>query len=115
LPYRVSSISASWYKALVIWNPIIEKIERHLAVWKKLYLSTREQLTLLKSTLSSLPTYFISLFPIPISISKRIEHQHNFLWDNMGEEHKQHLVAWNRVCSPIKFGGLGVRQLIPFN
>ena len=74
----------------MIWNPIIEKIERHLAGWKKLYLSKGEQLTLLKSTLSSLPTYFISLFPIPISITKRTEHQHNFLWDDMGEEHKQH-------------------------
>jgi hypothetical protein len=33
----------------------------------------------------------------------------------MGEEHKFHLVAWDRICSPIHQGGLGVRQLTPFN
>ena len=43
-------------KAPSIWNPILEKIERRLAGWKKLYLSKRVRLTLLKSTLSSLPT-----------------------------------------------------------
>ena len=29
--------------------------------------------------------------------------------------HKYHLVGWDKVCSPMQFGGLGVRQLIPFN
>ncbi len=33
----------------------------------------------------------------------------------MGEDHKFHLVAWNKICSPIQHGGLGVRQLIPTN
>ena len=48
-----------------IWNPILEKIERKLAGWKKLYMSKGGRLMLLKSTLSSLPTYFLSLFTIP--------------------------------------------------
>ena len=43
-----------------IWSPILEKIERKLARWKKLYLSIGGRLTLLKSMLSSLPTYFLS-------------------------------------------------------
>ena len=82
------------YKALEIWNPIIKKIERRLARWQKMYLSKRGHLTLLKSTLSSLPTYYLSLFPIPVSVAKRIECiQRNFLWGGMGEDHKLHLVA----------------------
>ena len=48
-----------------IWNPILEKIEWKLAGWKKLYLSKGGRLTLLKSTLSSLLTCFLSLFTIP--------------------------------------------------
>ena len=39
-----------------VWNPILEKINKKLAGWKKLYLSKGGRLTLLKSTLSSLPT-----------------------------------------------------------
>ena len=38
-------------------------------------------LTLIKSTLSNLPAYFLSLFPIPVSMAKRIKKiQRDFLW-----------------------------------
>ena len=52
------------YKDKTIWNPILEKMERKLASWKKLYLSKGGRVTLIKSTFSNLPTYFLSLFPI---------------------------------------------------
>ena len=58
----------SSFKSTSIWNPIIEKMERRLASWKRLYLSKGGRLTLLKSTLSSLPTFYLSLFAIPSSV-----------------------------------------------
>jgi fatty acid-binding protein DegV len=61
---RVSSLSMKYlgllgasFKAKSIWNGIIEKIERHLASWKWLYLSKGGRITLIKSILSNLPTY----------------------------------------------------------
>uniref|UniRef100_A0A2N9GE45 Reverse transcriptase domain-containing protein n=1 Tax=Fagus sylvatica TaxID=28930 RepID=A0A2N9GE45_FAGSY len=104
------------YKANAVWNPILEKMERRLSGWQKLYLSKGGRLTLLKSTLSSLPTYFLSLFTIPKSVANRLEKlQRDFLWGGMGNNFKHHLVGWDNVCVPKAKGGLGVRSLVLFN
>ena len=110
MSYLGMSLGAS-FKAFSVWNPILENIERKLAGWKKLYLSKGRRLILLKSTLSSLPTYFLSLFTIPKHVAKRIEKiQRNFLWGGLGDGFKHHLVGWNTVCCPIANGGLGIRK-----
>jgi hypothetical protein len=57
------------YKAKSIWDVIVENMERRLASWKQMYLSKGGRVTLIKSTLSNLPTYFLSLFPIPTSVT----------------------------------------------
>jgi hypothetical protein len=57
MKYLGLSLDAA-YRAISIWNDIIEKMEGRLAGWKKLYLSIGGRLTLIKSTLSNLPTYF---------------------------------------------------------
>ena len=73
-------------------------------------------LTLIKSTLSNLPTYYMSLFPIPVLVAKRIEKlQREFLWQGSSEEFKFHLVNWNQICAPVRYGGLVVRSLLTFN
>ena len=61
------------FKLQSIWNPIVERMERRLAGRKQLYLSKGGHLTLIKSILSNLPTYFLSLFPLPIFVAKRTE------------------------------------------
>ena len=80
---------------------------RRLAPWKRLYLSKGGRVTLIKSTLSNMPTYMLSLFPIPVDVAKRIEKiQRDFLWGGMNDEFKYHLLDWNKVCTPINEGGL---------
>jgi hypothetical protein len=102
------------YKSTSFWDGVIEKVENQLASWKRLYLSKGGRVTLIKSTLSNLPTYYMSMFPIPMSVAARIEKlQRNFQWGGMGEEFKYHLVSWVRVC--ISKGGLGIRSLVVFN
>ena len=67
---------------------------------------------LLKSTLSSLPTYFLSLFTIPTHMANKIEKlQRDFLWGDS----KTHLVGCDKICAPIANGGLGIRKLTTFN
>ena len=104
------------YKDSSIWNPIIEQIEKRPSSWKRLYLSNGGRLTLLKSTLSSLPTYFLSLFTIPQAVAAKIERiQRNFLWGASKDVFKYPLVAWDKVYLPIKCGGLGIRRIRLFN
>ena len=82
------------FKIASIWNPILEKMEKNLSGWKCLYLSKGGRLTLLKSTLSSLPMYFLSLFTIPKAVAARMECiQRNFLWGSSEESFKYPLVA----------------------
>ena len=106
MPLRASHKSPS------IWNLILEKIEWKLAGWKKLYLSKGGRLTLLKSTLSSLPTYFLSLFTVSTHVANKIEKlQRDFLWGDS----KTHLLGWDKMCMPIANDGLGIRKLTTFN
>ena len=66
------------FKGASIWNPILERVEKKLSGRKRLYLSKGGKLTLLKSTLSSLPTYYLSLFTIPQHIADRLERTEEF-------------------------------------
>ena len=80
------------FKDLSIWNPILERMERRLVGWKRMYLSKGGKVTLIKSLLSSLPTYFFSLLPLPGKVAKRMKKlQRDFLWNGIGGEPKIHL------------------------
>ena len=67
LQYRVGRLPMKYlgmplrtsFKSAAIWNPILEKMENKLSGWKCLYLSEGGRLMLIKSTLSSLPMYFL--------------------------------------------------------
>ena len=104
------------FKAQSIWNGVLEKMEKRLAGWKRMYLSKGGRLTLIKSTLSNIPTYFLSFFPIPAALAHWMEKmQRDFSWGGLGDELKFYLVKWDTICNPIQCGGLGVRNLIMFN
>lgn len=118
---RVAHMSISYlglplgarFKSKHIWNGIIERMEKRLAGWKRMYLSKGGRLTLIKSTLSNLPTYFLSLFPIPVTVARRLERiQREFLWAGMGEERKLHWSSGVWFVLLLGWGGLGLRKLL---
>jgi hypothetical protein len=76
LPLKYLGLSFGAPKAKSIGDDVVSKIERWLASWQRMYLSKGGRVTLTKSTLSNLPTYFLSLFPIPSSVASRIEKLH---------------------------------------
>ena len=67
-------------KTIGFWDPVVERISRRLDGWKKAYLSLGGRITLIQSCLSHIPSYFLSLFKIPVSIASKIEKmQRDFL------------------------------------
>ena len=115
MKYLGMSLGTS-FKSAAIWNPILEKMEKKLFGWKRLYLSKGGRLMLIKSTLSTLLTYLLSLFTIPKAVAARLESiQRNFLWGSSEGSLKYLLVAWENVCLPIKMGGLGIRSVVSFS
>ena len=93
LKYLGFPLGAS-HKAKSIWNDIIEKVECQLTSWKMIHVSKGGTVSLIKSTLSNLPTYFMFLLSLPAGIANRIEKlQHDFLWGGLGKEFKCHLIS----------------------
>ncbi|XP_038704727.1 uncharacterized protein LOC120000673 [Tripterygium wilfordii] len=95
------------------WKPVLEKFQDRLASWKGRQLSVGGRLTLIKSALSNLPIYFMSLFRMPSSIARKIEQmQRNFLWGDSDEKRKIHNVSWQQVIKAKKLGGLGIGDIL---
>ena len=69
------------HKELEIQDGIIEKTEKKLANWKTQYISLGGRVTLINSVLDSLPTYVMSLFPMPAKVEERLDKlRTDFLW-----------------------------------
>ncbi|XP_026377684.1 uncharacterized protein LOC113271978 [Papaver somniferum] len=67
-------------RRISIWDPVIDRLKKRLASWKRQYLSKGGRLILLKSVLRSMPIYYLSLFAIPASIANTLEKiMRNFL------------------------------------
>ena len=85
-------------------------------MWKRQCISKRGRITLIRSTLSDLPIYFMFIFQLPRAVRMRLEQrQRDFLWGGGALEQKPHLVRWPIVCEDKSKGGLGVKSLGPFN
>ena len=69
------------HNLMAFWDVIEERFRRNLTLWKRKYISKVGRLTLLCSTLSSLPIYYMSLFLLLRKIKVRLERiQRDFLW-----------------------------------
>lgn len=55
------------------WQPILDKFQKRLSSWKANTLSFGGKLTLIKSVLSSLPTYYLAIFKVPQGVLESLE------------------------------------------
>ncbi|WKA01540.1 hypothetical protein VitviT2T_019818 [Vitis vinifera] len=124
LGYRVGSLPSQYLglplgapnRAPYMWDGVEERVRRRLALWKQQYISKGGRVTLIKSTLASMPIYQMSIFIMPKVVARRLEKvQRDFLWGGGNMEGKIHLVKWEVVCTNKDKGGLGLRKLAMLN
>lgn len=73
---------------------------------------TGRRLILVNSVLDALPTYVMSLFPLPFKVMKKLDRLNgNFLWHGCKEGKGYKLVNWQTTMRSIEQGGLGIRNL----
>ncbi|GFS31963.1 hypothetical protein Acr_00g0020140 [Actinidia rufa] len=95
-----------------MWKLVIELIKKRLSSWKKRFLSFGGRLVLIKSVISSLPVYYMSLFKMPERVAKCIERiQATFLWGGDDANRKIHLISWDKIIRGKDRGGLDVRNI----
>ena len=86
------------FKYVTVWDGVEERFQKRLVMWKRQFISKRGRLALIRSTLSSMPIYFMSLFCMPRQVRLRLEKiQRDFLWGGETLVQKLHLVRWKLV------------------
>ena len=71
---------------MILWTKVLNGLYFFLTRPTTQQQSKGGRVTLIKSTLSNLPTYFLSLFPIPASVANQIARlQRDFLWGGLGD------------------------------
>lgn len=82
-----------------------------LSGWKAKNLSFVGRTTLIKSVMSTLPVYTMQTNLLPTSIYNQMDKlNRNFLWGDSPDKKKIHLIKWEKVCEPLKEGGLGIHK-----
>ena len=98
------------------WEPVLSKLKARLSVWKGRFLSMAGRICVIKSVLTVVPLYYLSLFRAPNSVCKSITIiQRRFLW-GWGKDTKPiSSVSWENMCKAKEEGGLGLTDIRNFN
>lgn len=100
-----------------VFQPLVTSYRSLLPGWCAKLLNRAARLVLISFVLDSLATYFLSVFKLPKKTLKILDAiRRAFFW--AAEETctgSKCLIAWENVCKPKKFGGLGIKNLAAQN
>ena len=99
-------------KKISTWEPVIDKIQLRITMWKAKFLSRAGRLVLIKFVLNNLPLYYLNLFKMPKSVARKIiSMQRHFFWYSSDNQRGIPLVALEFIQKPKELGNLGVGDL----
>lgn len=97
-------------------QPLVEKIRKKASGWAGRLLSFQRRVTLASSILSSILIHNLAVYKWHIACIKEVQRIiKNFIWSGNLSKRKLVVVQWKRVTTPIKEGGLGIRNLRGMN
>lgn len=103
-------------KGVDAWKETIEKMKKRLSRWRADSMSMGGRITIIKSVLSAIPVYNLSLMKLPKTVEKNLVSLfRNFLWGGKEGEYKMSWVSWDKLYRSVKDGGLGFKDLGAFN
>ena len=101
---------------IIDFNFLIDKLHSKLQGWKSRLLSQAGRTTLISFVPQSLPLYTFSCFKVPKSICNKMDAiVGSFWWGHEPGEKKLHLINWDKICKPKRWGGLGIKKFSPMN
>ena len=99
----------------VMFQHIIDRVEKRLLGWKTKCLSLAGRATLIQSTISSILAYSMQTMRLPRSVCDNIDPKTRTFLGGTSIERRPHLVTWDTVTRPKEFGGLGLRDMRQLN
>ncbi|XP_074315651.1 uncharacterized protein LOC141651857 [Silene latifolia] len=90
---------------------LVDKIVERIRSLGAQRLSYAGRLVLVNSVLTSMYTYWASMFVLPKGVMSRVDAIcRSFLWEGRSEYSRVPLLGWAKVCVPLNEGGLGIKQ-----
>ncbi|KAM0837799.1 hypothetical protein ACQ4PT_061397 [Festuca glaucescens] len=96
---------------------LVDSVANKLPGWRASLLDRGGRLELVRATLSAMPIFAMMSLDLPVKTLLAIEKIiRGFLWKGRKDVKGGHcLVAWNKVCAPKEWGGLGIPNLRMMN
>ncbi|KAM6549548.1 hypothetical protein CsatB_021224 [Cannabis sativa] len=94
-----------------------ERVRKRIQGWESKFLSRAGKEVLIKTVAQSLPSYAMSVFLLPLEITRDMEKvMTKFWWQSSNKNGKGiHWLSWDRLCTHKDKGGMGFRHLRDFN
>jgi hypothetical protein len=91
----------------------VDTVCRRLSPWQANFYTAAGRLVLIKSVIISIPIHLSIAVELPVWLLQFLDKRiHAFFWKGSDAVLGGHfLVAWDKVCQPVEYGGLGIMNL----
>ncbi|KAH6782217.1 hypothetical protein C2S51_007510 [Perilla frutescens var. frutescens] len=91
--------------------PLRQRLSDRIHSWSHRHLSFGGRLSLIRSTLATIPLHIFQVMEPPQGVLHQFEQMiARFVWGYVGEKRKMHWISWETICLPVSEGGLGIRR-----